>query len=114
MAERAAPNNTLLVSLLAGTAGAALALLFAPRSGRETREHMKHKADDIKQHAEDSIKSARDSIESNIDHAKDRISSTISKTGRKAKQNMEELRNDTDEQQGRRQSPVLTNWEEEV
>ena len=36
-------SNTLLAFLLGGIAGAAVALLYAPRSGRETREMLGEK-----------------------------------------------------------------------
>ena len=116
MTERTG-NRTLLMPLLAGLLGAGLALLFAPRSGKETRERIRMRAEDMKQQAEDGMTEVRESLDRSIKEAQDlkeRLSTTLSSTGKKAKQEMKELREDQDERPTPVQSPVLSTWEEEV
>jgi gas vesicle protein len=116
MADRTAPN-TLVVSLLAGLAGATVALLFAPRSGRETREMLHEKADKLKHRTQEGLDTARNKVERGVESAKDmkdHLTTTIANSGRRARERMEEPK-DTDKQDNSAtQSPVLTNWEEEV
>ena len=115
MTERT-DNRTLLAALLAGTIGAGLALLFAPRSGRETREKMRERADDIKLQAEEGVTAVRDSLDQSIQEAQDlkrRLTQAMTNTGKKAKQEMEELQDDR-QRPTPVQSSVLSTWEEEV
>ena len=87
MAERTAPN-TLAVSLMAGLAGAGLALLFAPSSGRETRAKLKNKAVELNSKAheklemgKDKARDLKDKISSSADQAKEDVEEKIN-TGR--------------------------------
>jgi gas vesicle protein len=72
--------------------------MFAPRSGKETRQKIQEGVSDMKHQASDKI---------------DRLNSKIRKTGRKAKTEMQELNSKT-ARRSKQQSPVLTAWEEEV
>jgi len=110
-------SKSLLVPLLAGVLGAGLALLFAPRSGKETREKIRTKADDMKHQAEDSMANVRESLDQSIQEAQDikkRISEAMRQTGRKAKQEMKDLREDQEKRLTPMESSVLSTWEEEV
>jgi len=113
MADRASPNIA-MVSFMAGLAGAGLALLLAPRSGKETREHMKARSEELKGQAEDSIHKAKDNITTSFDKTRESLADTINKSSRKAKEQYDEFRDSSEERTGARQSPVLRAWEEEV
>jgi gas vesicle protein len=112
MAERSSPNIA-MVSLMAGLAGAGIALLFAPRSGKETRAGIKRRSAELKDQAEDNLHHAVDSINTGIDKTRDSLTEALNKTSRKAKGKYEEFQEDT-ERTGNKQSPVLRAWEEEV
>ena len=61
---RGAGAGTLLLAFLIGAAaGAAVALLYAPASGRETRERLGEKAREGAQRASDAARTGRDVIE---------------------------------------------------
>jgi gas vesicle protein len=55
-------GSWLLSFILGGLIGAAVALLVAPRSGRQTREQIKDLAEDAKQKAEDYYDKAKSQI----------------------------------------------------
>lgn len=112
MAERSSPNLA-VVTLLAGLAGAGLALLFAPRSGRETREKIQEKAEDIKDRAENSLHDIKDKVSSGIEKGRESLASTVKSSSKKSRDEFEEL-NDLEERPTNRQSSVLNAWEEEV
>lgn len=110
-------NRMLLAPLLAGLLGAGLALLFAPRSGKQTREKMRMKADDMKHQAQDNLSNVRESLDQSIREAQDlkrRIGEAWSDTGRKASQEAQELKDEHDKRRTPAQSSVLSTWEEEV
>ena len=70
--DRGSSVGTVLISFLAGAAiGSGLALLFAPKSGREVREQIKDLTDDavgkIKEYARD----AQDKIKTTYDEGKE-------------------------------------------
>lgn len=115
-----ASKNMLMTSMLAGFAGAAIALLLAPRSGQETRDRLKTSAHDMKKQAEEKLDSARDQLDHGKEKAtelkdrlEDRLSSAINKPGRRSKRGADQdtTVNETNEA---RQSPVLTAWNEEI
>jgi gas vesicle protein len=60
MAERPAHNNTLMATMLAGVVGAAAGILFAPHSGRETRQQLRGKATGLKDRASQTLHRADD------------------------------------------------------
>lgn len=55
-------GSWLLSFVLGGLIGAAVALLVAPRSGRQTREQIKDMAEDAKERAEDYYDKAKNQI----------------------------------------------------
>jgi gas vesicle protein len=56
--------------LLGGIVGAGFALLFAPRSGRETRERIKEIADDVKVKAKDYVEDVKGKVTSTVEKGK--------------------------------------------
>lgn len=115
MAERNQAPNIALISLLAGLTGAGIALLLAPRSGKETRDKLQASADDMKQRAEAGVRSAKETVKSTRDH----FSEALRNNGREAKERFESSlgdvsgSDDTTEHPSK-QSPILRAWEEEV
>ncbi len=63
-------GSVLLSFLLGGVVGAGLALLFAPQSGRETREKIRELADDVKGKATDYAQQAKEKVSSLVDDGK--------------------------------------------
>jgi gas vesicle protein len=62
--ERGAGTATILLAFLVGAAaGAAVALLYAPAPGRETRERLGEKAREGARKASDAARAGRDVIE---------------------------------------------------
>ena len=55
-------GNILLAFLLGAVSGAALALLYAPASGRETREYLGERAEEARARAADAAAKGRDAI----------------------------------------------------
>ena len=99
-------QNTLLITLLAGAAGAGIGLLFAPRSGKETRQQMREAALEAKRSAGEGLDVARERLDDQLDKvrsAKNKLSNTIRKNRRTDKQQDEKL-----------DSPIITAWNEEV
>ncbi len=61
---RSSSASWLLSFVLGGLVGAAVALLWAPKSGRQTREHIKDVAQDAKEKAGDYYGQMRDKVSS--------------------------------------------------
>jgi len=55
-------GNVLLAFILGAVGGAAVALLYAPASGRETRERLAEKADEARARASDAAARGRDAL----------------------------------------------------
>ena len=112
-------SNAFKIATLAGIAGASLALLFAPRSGRETRDKVKLATRNMKHQAGDKLESTKHSVEDKARAAmdmKDRAEQAMQAGKRSAKEKYEELRSnrevsDTDQSMP---SDLRTNNEEEV
>lgn len=105
MAEQA-QRNPMLVPILAGLAGAGIALLFAPRSGKETRQQ-------ISRGTQESVDAARDRVSTGLSQAremKDRLQDAVQSTGRKARQEMDKIKH-KDQQD---ESAMTNSWNEEV
>ncbi|CAN1208821.1 YtxH domain-containing protein [Tumidithrix helvetica PCC 7403] len=68
--------------LIGGTIGAAVGLLFAPRSGKETRQLLRKSADDLPKIAEE--------IGSNVQYQADRFTETAQRTIDDAMQRLQE------------------------
>lgn len=112
MTERSSPNIA-LVSLMAGVAGAGIALLFAPRSGKETRDKISQRSTELKDQAEDGYHRVKDTVNSGIDKTRSSLTEALNKTSRATKEQYDEFRA-PGEHTGNKQSPVLRAWEEEV
>jgi gas vesicle protein len=98
MAEQQAHHNTMLVPVLAGLAGAGLALLFAPRSGKETRTMMHD-------NAQETMDTARSKANAGLTQAKElkeRLQNAVQPLSRKTGQD------------DSNQSETITSWEQEV
>lgn len=65
--------------LVGGVIGAAIALLYAPKSGRETRKDIAKTARKIKKETAHVVEDAVDSINDFADDVKDRVSDVIEK-----------------------------------
>jgi gas vesicle protein len=63
--------------LMGALCGAAAALLFAPRSGRETREELRVGALRLKDRAEETVRSLQDSVVDTIDNVRDEVTDRI-------------------------------------
>ena len=63
-------GSVLLSFLLGGVVGAGLALLFAPQSGRETRQKIREIADDVKEKSADYVNQAKEKASSLVEEGK--------------------------------------------
>lgn len=91
-------SNTLQIVALAGMVGASLALLFAPRSGRETRDRIKSTANNMKHRAENKVETAKHTIDDRKHAAiemKQRAEQALAAGKRSAREKYDELRKDT-------------------
>ena len=67
--ERAISPGSVLVAFVAGAAvGAAVALLFAPATGEETREYLGQRAREGRDRASDAARQGRDILNRQRDH----------------------------------------------
>jgi len=57
--------------LLGGVAGAAIALIFAPATGKETRKKIREGVDEAGEWTKDRIEDARDSMDNGADKVRD-------------------------------------------
>jgi gas vesicle protein len=65
--------------LVGGAIGAVIALLYAPKSGKETRKDITRTARKIKHEAQDFIEDAVDQVEDFVDGTKERVTDIINK-----------------------------------
>ncbi len=84
MSEDNGSNTTPITGYLTAVAvgavvGAGIALLYAPRSGKETRKFLKRRATQLKDKTSDAIEGVKDTIQ----HAKEGIAGAFD-TGREA------------------------------
>jgi gas vesicle protein len=68
--EGGSSGSVLLSFLLGGVVGAGLALLFAPRSGHETRQKIKDLADDVKEKSTEYVNQAKEKATSLVEEGK--------------------------------------------
>ncbi|MBC7746412.1 YtxH domain-containing protein [Pedobacter sp.] len=81
-------NKSFGVVLVAGLIGAAVGLLFAPKSGKETREDLRKKAMDAKKSAADASKKATTSVKETTDDVQNSLKQSakeMNDLGEKAK-----------------------------
>jgi gas vesicle protein len=70
--DRGSSVGTVLISFLAGAAiGSGLALLFAPKSGREVRDQIKDLTDDAVGRIKEYARDAQDKIKTTYDEGKE-------------------------------------------
>ena len=87
-------SKSIMAPLLAGIAGAGLALLLAPRSGRETRGKIQESAHDLQQNAKDAIDTSQQKLNDSREHARsitDKITSAIKTRGRQTEHDIDEI-----------------------
>lgn len=73
--DRSCSGGVLLAFIAGGMVGAGLALLYAPTSGRETRERISGLAEDLKKKSEDWTGEAKQKVERFIDEERSVIKS---------------------------------------
>lgn len=71
--DRGSGGSTFLAFLLGGLTGAALALLYAPRSGRETREMLNEKLREGAERSKDLREQAREKGKAFMDEASEYV-----------------------------------------
>lgn len=64
-------GSILLSFLLGGLVGAGVALLFAPRSGEETRRKIKELTEEVKEKAEDYVEQVKGKVTSTVGKGKE-------------------------------------------
>jgi gas vesicle protein len=79
--ESGGSGSILLAFILGAVSGAAVALLYAPATGRETRDYLNDKAEEARQRAADAAAKGRDAIT----QGRDTLSTAIER-GREAYQ----------------------------
>jgi gas vesicle protein len=79
--DSAGSGSILLAFILGAVSGAAVALLYAPATGRETRDYLNDKADEARQRAADAAAKGREAIT----QGRDTLSTAIER-GREAYQ----------------------------
>jgi len=83
--EGAGAGSILLAFLLGAVTGAAVALLYAPQSGRETRDFLGEKADEARRRAADAAAVAAAKGRETLNQGRDTLNSAIER-GREAYQ----------------------------
>jgi len=68
--ERGSAPVILLAFLLGGVVGAGLAFLFAPLSGKETRDRIKDLVEEVKEKAEGAVEEIKDKVKETLDMGK--------------------------------------------
>jgi gas vesicle protein len=111
-------SNAFRIATFAGIAGASLALLLAPRSGRETRDRIKLRANTMRHQAEDKIETAKQTVEERAHAAmemKDRAAQAVIAGKQSAREKYEELRHkESQDMETSMPSDLTSNSEEEV
>ncbi len=74
MSDRGSSGETILAFLLGGIIGACLGILFAPKSGKETREKLRFLLEDLGEKAESWVKEEKDKIEDFVSSVKEKVS----------------------------------------
>ncbi|RJR15876.1 MAG: YtxH domain-containing protein [Nitrospiraceae bacterium] len=69
-----ASGHVVLAFVLGGLVGAGIALLTAPRSGRETRERIREFSDESRKKASEYTEHAKEKLSSAVEHGKEFIS----------------------------------------
>ena len=83
--EGAGAGSILLAFILGAVSGAALALLYAPQTGRETRDYLGDKADEARRRAADAAANAAAKGREAINQGRETLNTAIER-GREAYQ----------------------------
>ncbi len=116
MAERNTHANV-WVPVAAGMMGAGLALLFAPRSGRETRDRLQSKMGDVRDKADKQLHAASGRLKDGVEEARDlksRVTGALKRRADEAEREMESLKTPTKSYRNSEDSAMLNNWDEEI
>lgn len=70
-------SSNLLFFLAGASLGAVVALLYAPQSGKKTREYISDKADEGKDYLKDKSKELREQAEDYVERGKDLVSHQV-------------------------------------
>lgn len=113
------PNSTLMSLLLAALLGAGIALLLAPRSGKETRRSLHQTTDDLRETLEENLHRAQKTLEQNIARAqevRDNIVRHVRQGDqvRDAQALIEHINRTDTRRHTAPRSSVLSTWEEEI
>ena len=111
--ESTARSNVMLISVLSGLAGAGLALLLAPRSGRETRGKLQTSANDLKQEVRDEFGYFKSSAEAKANAARDAAHRLESVLKTHKDQLVEELKTERRRASNTDNNPSPSVWKEE-
>lgn len=65
--------------LMGALLGAGVALLFAPKTGKETQEELKARAQQLREAAEERVRDASRQLEDRLDHAREGLQDRVSK-----------------------------------
>ena len=85
MAEENRAMKGMVVGFLAGTAvGALLALLYAPKSGRELRAELRDRADELLEEAEGQVQAAKSKASAMVSEARKRSDHLLNEAQSKA------------------------------
>lgn len=79
--------NPLLIATVAGIAGATAALLFAPRSGRETRRMIRDTTEEAKEHVKSSAQRGLDKARA----VKEGVSEAVKSTAQVARDEADQI-----------------------
>lgn len=90
-------GKTVGAAILGGLAGLGIGLLFAPRSGRETRAQIHQKAEHTKQKVEESAEQVKQKTKAGLHKAatiKDNAVESAKSVGRKAKEEAQDTQDE--------------------
>lgn len=115
--EKSKTSRALLVApIFAGLLGFIFALLIAPRSGKQTREKLIKKAEDVKKQTQDGLANAKKTLKKNASDASDFKSQLVDAWKNKNRQvESKEDNTSIDEslkQPAHERNSVLSTWEE--
>ena len=71
------PSAVVLAFLLGGALGSCLALLYAPESGKRTRDRLRRMAEDAQERTEEAVRDLRDTAEDRVRDWRDRVDEAV-------------------------------------
>ena len=80
------PGPTLVAFVVGSLAGLAAGMLFAPKSGKENREFLKHKAQEGKHKAQEKLEEGKDKAKSTAAQAVETAKTVVSESKRAAQE----------------------------